>query len=486
MTARGAATNTPDYSHLGVVHVPPDVWEQHRDVLQARDVGAMFRLARQWAGASQQRLAAATGIPQSRVCALMNDRSGPVARIEVLQRIADGLDLPDAARMDLGLAPRQRSETVPTTADEIRAPQPSTAPRDQVTMEEDPVAGRIPPPADVQEAGEDATDRRQALQLGASTLLTAALGCLGDEPFDRLAFAVEAQRCDETTVAHLEALTAELFTREELVPADVLREELARQVDLLARLIPTGATQSLRTRLAIAAAEAAALAGWVAYDLGNPARATSYWQAGLKAGHFAGDGPSTALTMAYASYHLCEDGNHAHARQLLDEAGRHLHATEHTAALAWVTARTAEEHAHLGLPTAGPMLDRAATLLDTNDGHLGRAWTHFFDQARLGAMTIAVHARLDLPDLDTAVTDVLHRARADAKTHAVILGDLATAQLTRGDLDQACDTAQQALRVTIGAHATLGRQRLTALIPTLNASDSPAAKDLAQQITAAA
>jgi hypothetical protein len=56
-------------------------------------------------------------------------------------------------------------------------------------------------------------------------------------------------------------LTADLFTHEELVPALVLREDLARHVDLLARLIPTGATQSSRPRLAIAGAEAAALAG---------------------------------------------------------------------------------------------------------------------------------------------------------------------------------------------------------------------------------
>jgi hypothetical protein len=101
-------------------------------------------------------------------------------------------------------------------------------------------------------------------------------------------------------------------------------------------------------------------------------------------------------------------------------------------------------------------------------------------------MTVAVHARLHLPDLDTAVTDVLHHTRTDAKTRAVILGDLATAHLTRGDLDQACDTAHQALQVTVDAHATLGRQRLTALIPTLNASGSAVATDLAHQIMTAA
>lgn len=90
------------------IRVPDHVWHTHEAELRARDIGAMFRLAKQYAGASQNRIAAATGVPQSRVNALMNNRGGPVSNISVLERIADGLNLPDTARLDLGLAPRRR------------------------------------------------------------------------------------------------------------------------------------------------------------------------------------------------------------------------------------------------------------------------------------------------------------------------------------------------------------------------------------------
>jgi transcriptional regulator with XRE-family HTH domain len=93
------------------IRVPDPVWRQHEDALLARDVGALFRLAKQYAGASQNRIAASTGVAQSRVNELMN-RGGAVTSIEVLQRVADGLNLPDHARLLLGLAPQGRSRTM--------------------------------------------------------------------------------------------------------------------------------------------------------------------------------------------------------------------------------------------------------------------------------------------------------------------------------------------------------------------------------------
>lgn len=70
------------------IRVPDHVWRQHETALMARDVGAVFRVAKQYAGASQNRIAAATGVVQSRVNALMNrNRGGVVASIEVLRRV---------------------------------------------------------------------------------------------------------------------------------------------------------------------------------------------------------------------------------------------------------------------------------------------------------------------------------------------------------------------------------------------------------------
>lgn len=92
----------------GSIVLPDHVWETYLEALGPRDVGAAFRLARQYAGASQQRIAAATGLPQSRVSTLMSGKSGPVRAIDVLHRIADGLGMPDPVRLAWGLAPRAR------------------------------------------------------------------------------------------------------------------------------------------------------------------------------------------------------------------------------------------------------------------------------------------------------------------------------------------------------------------------------------------
>src|SRR5262249_3155048 len=70
--------------------------------LDGHDIGALFRLVRRHTGASQTRIGIAVGMPQSRVSAVMaGDR---VTTVEVLTRIADGLDLPTDARRRLGLA----------------------------------------------------------------------------------------------------------------------------------------------------------------------------------------------------------------------------------------------------------------------------------------------------------------------------------------------------------------------------------------------
>jgi hypothetical protein len=49
------------------IHVPDPVWRRHEATLAARDAGVLFRLAKQYAGASQNRIAAVTGVAQSRV-----------------------------------------------------------------------------------------------------------------------------------------------------------------------------------------------------------------------------------------------------------------------------------------------------------------------------------------------------------------------------------------------------------------------------------
>lgn len=90
---------------LGPIELPDWAWERAevRRALRARDMGAVFRLAQQYAGASQSRIAVAVGMTQARVNEIINGRR-EVSRLDVYERIADGFRMPDDARHLLGLA----------------------------------------------------------------------------------------------------------------------------------------------------------------------------------------------------------------------------------------------------------------------------------------------------------------------------------------------------------------------------------------------
>ncbi|MEZ0069468.1 transcriptional regulator with XRE-family HTH domain [Streptacidiphilus sp. MAP12-20] len=73
-----------------------------REALRARRVGDIFRQVQQF-GISQARIATATGMAQGRINEIINGRR-EVSRLDVYERIADGLSMPDDARHLIGLA----------------------------------------------------------------------------------------------------------------------------------------------------------------------------------------------------------------------------------------------------------------------------------------------------------------------------------------------------------------------------------------------
>ncbi|MGW1075772.1 helix-turn-helix domain-containing protein [Streptomyces sp. NPDC002537] len=90
---------------LASIELPECAWERAeiRQTLRSRDMGATFRFVQQYAGASQARIATAVGMTQARVNEIINGRR-EVSRLDVYERIADGLNMPDDARHLLGLA----------------------------------------------------------------------------------------------------------------------------------------------------------------------------------------------------------------------------------------------------------------------------------------------------------------------------------------------------------------------------------------------
>jgi hypothetical protein len=97
------ATDAPTLS----LALPDWAWRRQevRQALADRDVSALFRAAQQYSGASQGRIATATGLLQGRVSEIIKG-ARTVTALELFERVADGLTMPDDARMLLGLAPR--------------------------------------------------------------------------------------------------------------------------------------------------------------------------------------------------------------------------------------------------------------------------------------------------------------------------------------------------------------------------------------------
>lgn len=97
---------------LDPIELPSWAWERAevRRALRARDIGAVFRYVQQYAGASQARIGVATGMAQARVNEIINGRRR-VGRLDVYERIADGLHMPDDARHLLGLAAGREKRT---------------------------------------------------------------------------------------------------------------------------------------------------------------------------------------------------------------------------------------------------------------------------------------------------------------------------------------------------------------------------------------
>ncbi|MFD9791299.1 helix-turn-helix domain-containing protein [Streptomyces sp. NPDC059070] len=90
---------------VGTISIPAWAWEQApvRQALRRRDIASVFMHAQQYSGVSQARIAMAVGMTQSRVNEIINRRR-EVSRLDVYERIADGLGMPDDARHLLGLA----------------------------------------------------------------------------------------------------------------------------------------------------------------------------------------------------------------------------------------------------------------------------------------------------------------------------------------------------------------------------------------------
>ena len=362
--------------------IPSAFWERP-DVCQAlrkRDIGALFRLLCQYTGLSQMRIATAVGLGQGRISEIINGIR-KIRDATVFQRIADGLDMPDHARLLLGLSPRQ----IPA-----RTPARGGAP-----------AG----------SGQDADLLRQITAAG---------------------------RIDGTVVRVLQGETDNIRLLDRRLGAPAVAGKLEAHISH----IETGLRYSLRPgnreQLARALADASALAGWQAIDMGRLPRAWTHFEGATAAAREAGDPCLLAFAAGEQAYVLLDLHRPAEALAMVRAAYDETHAAIPHQVRGWLRAAEAEMAAAAGQESICRKALDHATLevghgpagedlpyLALNETHLAR-WR--------GNCLVTFGDPQTADDLSTALAamdDSFTRAEAGLRC------DLAAALHVRGEQDEA-------------------------------------------------
>ncbi|MGW5687375.1 helix-turn-helix domain-containing protein [Nonomuraea sp. NPDC003754] len=473
--------------------IPATLWE-NPDMISAltnRDMGHMLRLVRQYAGVSQTRIGVAVGLSQGKVSEIMKG-AVRVTSFKVFERIAEGLYMPDLARMLLGLAPQITSVLLPCT--HILARDGSPASPSTSVEQVGPHALGSHHPNDFHEldvlklswvAGRQDTqmDRRTILLLAAG--ITADVAASITDPWERLARALSGpQALDEDTIAHLETRTIGFHHLEYLLPARTIYQGLTAHLTELSNVLQSGPPERFRRRLAATAGEAATLAAWIAWDLKRPAQCASFNRVSALAAAESGHPVIQACTYAYKSYAL--EG--VPALQAVRQAQAFLPAHGDDSTRAWLLNREAEELAALGDRRAFELLRQAEEAFDHSRPHQERVWTGFLDVGRMAAFRLSTYVRLgdERHALDAGQTalDSIGQ-KADQKRAAIIYADVARAQFQLGDVAEGVNYARRALEATQRIESRWGFQHLFAVETILANQHNEASRELLGDLIAA-
>ncbi|MFF7359011.1 helix-turn-helix domain-containing protein [Streptomyces filipinensis] len=322
--------------------------------------------------------------------------------------------------------------------------------------------------------GEDLDDVKRRTLLGGAAVGVAA----ATEPWERLAQALSrGKEIDSQAAGSLVERARELHVREGHLTARELQNEVESHLDSITAALPRAGENE--RPLTIAAGETAALAGWVAWDLGDHPRAHAYYKVTMDCAKNTGHPPLRALALGYASYGAASPEK---AAELLIQAAKDVRGPGNAAAAAWVYGRLAEEAASAGDATnALRALDRARFAYEFADHTAEQAWVRFVTPYRMDSLALSVYGQLGRQELaETADQAVDRLGRELPESGVVVLGDLATALLRGGDVDQGIYVSRQFAAASDARPTTMGRTRAQAVAAQLPASERELSRHLQQ------
>lgn len=322
--------------------------------------------------------------------------------------------------------------------------------------------------------GEDLDDVKRRTLLGGAAVGAA----VATEPWERLAHALSrGNEIDSEAAGSLVNRAGELHVREGHLTARELQSEVEFHLDAITAALPRAGEHE--AALTIAAGETAALAGWVAWDLGDHPRAHAYYKVTMDCAKNTGHPPLRALALGYASYGAATPEK---AAELLLQATRDVRGPGNAAAAAWLYGRLAEEAANVGDHTnALRALDRARFAYEFADHTAEQAWVRFVTPYRMDSLALSVYGQLGRQELaETADQAVDRLGRELPESGVVVLGDLANALLRGGDVDQGVYVSRQFAAASDARPTTMGRARAQAVAAQLPAKERELARHLQQ------
>ncbi|MFG2195607.1 helix-turn-helix domain-containing protein [Streptomyces sp. NPDC048639] len=371
---------------------------------RARDFARVFRLVKVYAGIYPSMIARRCELTPSRVGEVMSGRR-QLQHMDVIERIADGLRIPGHM---LGLARRTWETPLALATDGRTTPQ---------SVASDPVAPASLPGAEV------------------DSILTLT------------------SRTDPSP-SMLQALRSSIedyWRRDDQHGGEALRPAVLGQLRYVVGLLKENRPAAIRHGLYGVAAELARLTGWTYFDALQYNQARAYFTEALQLSKEIDDRQFMANVLACMSLQATYQEKPADALALVNAAQDEARAAPGTTprVLSMLSLREAFAHASLG--------NRYATHASIGEAHrhfdqiqrgdTDPAWVTYFDEPKLIVDTGIAHGRLgEAATAEPLIAEALRRENStNQRGRAFHAFWLARTQLGLGKLDQACQTATDAL-----------------------------------------
>ena len=418
--------------------IPAHEWESPAIVRACtdRDVGALLRLARKY-GNSQTTIAAR--IPKMAQGSISRIQSGrrTVISLPVVTAIADGLEMPDHARMTLGLAPKDHTH-------------PNT---DATSI-----------PSNSLKSTGDGPERPTYAPLGDGTDPEFVPGLAEDgrpaDPRDRyeLAQGFESQiydlrdalgaNVDESILEALESDVVGFAQQYSVRPVWTLLPGMRSRLSFTTKLLGLSQSVNGRRRLCVIAGHFSGLHAWAAFDLGDEIASEGFYDAALIGARESGDNSLLAWTLGNRSRLATYSGDRRSALNLLLEARESADEASSLTLRSWLNAQIARGYAELGqFKEGGAALAASERLLSRAAGQDFSKEMVFFDRSRFAAFAGHYHLLANSYTLaEEFLSESLELLDSRRPRHIALTKlDLAIVHAAAGRLPDACGIATETL-----------------------------------------